>query len=197
MTRSTGRPLLSLKSSSRHAAAWGRISSFGYHLNGTLTSSASKPRARSSRTSWRTCTSAPPCTNGTWASQTRTVLTLGGMTEVDHVAILHDVLLPFEPQLAVIAARGDRAAREQVFVAHHLGADESTGNIGVNLARGDDRRCVARNRPRPVLILTDGEERDVAEQVIAGANHAIEARLVQSEIGHEGRRIIRFELRDL
>ena len=24
-----------------HAAAWGRISSFGYHLNGTLTSSAS------------------------------------------------------------------------------------------------------------------------------------------------------------
>ena len=41
--RSIGRPLLSLRSSRRQAAACGRISSFGYHLKGTLTSSASIP----------------------------------------------------------------------------------------------------------------------------------------------------------
>ena len=49
MIRSIGRPLLSLRSSSRHAAACGRISSFGYHLNGSDTRSVAMPRARSSR----------------------------------------------------------------------------------------------------------------------------------------------------
>ena len=42
ITRSIGSPLLSLRSISRHAAACARISPFGYHLNGMLTSSASK-----------------------------------------------------------------------------------------------------------------------------------------------------------
>ena len=39
MARSMRVPLLSLRSRNRHAAACARISSFGYHLNGTLTSS--------------------------------------------------------------------------------------------------------------------------------------------------------------
>ena len=45
MTRSIGRPLLSLRSSRRQAAACGRISSFGYHLNGSATRSTAYPRA--------------------------------------------------------------------------------------------------------------------------------------------------------
>ncbi len=39
IARSMRIPLLSLRSRNRHAAAWVRISSFGYHLKGTLTSS--------------------------------------------------------------------------------------------------------------------------------------------------------------
>ena len=42
------------------------------------------------------------------------------VAEVDHVAVEDDVLLAFEPQLAVIAAGRERPAREQVFVAARL-----------------------------------------------------------------------------
>ena len=76
ITRSIGRPLLSVRSSSPQAAACGRISCFGYHLNGSDTRSASKPRARSSSTSCLTSSSAPPLTRGTWVSQTSTVRTV-------------------------------------------------------------------------------------------------------------------------
>src|SRR6185295_9231573 len=111
ITRSIGRPLLSLRSSSRHALACARISDFGYHLNGTLTSSASWPCTRSSATSSLTCDSAPPRTKGTCASQTRTVLAMGqsasgGVTKIDDVAVDDDVLLAFEAELSVFAASG-------------------------------------------------------------------------------------------
>src|SRR5262245_46419377 len=104
------RPLLSLRSSSRQAAACARISDFGYHLNGTLTSSASYPDARSCPTSSRTWYSAPPRTNGTWASQTRIVrktarMLSRGVTERDYVAVLHRIVLPLQSELAMVAAR--------------------------------------------------------------------------------------------
>ena len=182
ITRSIGRPLLSLRSSSRQAAACARISCFGYHLNGTLTSSASCPCARSWRTSSRTWNSAPPCTNGTCASQTshRIVRIIYrriyhvACRNVDHVAVGDEVLLAFEPQLAVIAAGGERAAREQPIARHDLGADEPALDVGVNRAGGFLRRRVARNRPRAAFVLADREERDVAEQLVRRANHAIE-----------------------
>ena len=50
---------------------------------------------------------------------------LGRVTEVDDIAVLHDVFLPFEPQLAVFATRGKRAPCQQVLVAHHFGPDET------------------------------------------------------------------------
>src|ERR1035437_2815183 len=65
-------PSASDTSRSRHASADVRISARGYHLNGRRTSSASCPKAASSRTrpsAWR---SAPPDVNGTCAVQTRT-----------------------------------------------------------------------------------------------------------------------------
>src|SRR5438093_163905 len=36
-----------------------------------------------------------------------------GKAEVDNVAVLHDVVLAFEPDLTAIAARGHRAARDK------------------------------------------------------------------------------------
>ena len=55
----------------------------------------------------------------------------------------------------------------------------------------------ARNRPRAAFVFADGEERDVAEQVVAGADDAIEPRFAQAEIVEKCPRIRRFELRDL
>src|SRR6185295_11038240 len=104
---------------------------------------------------------------------TRFVILLSGEAEVDDVAVLDDVLLALEPHLAVLLARGHRAARHQVIVADDLGTDEAALDVAVDLAGGELRRRIARDRPGAALVLADGEERDVAEQVVAGADHAI------------------------
>ena len=49
----------------------------------------------------------------------------GGVTEVDHVSVEDDVLLAFQPQLAVIATGGERLACQQVLVANDFRPDES------------------------------------------------------------------------
>src|SRR6266480_4090980 len=120
-----------------------------------------------------------------------------GKSEVDDVSVLDHVLLAFEADLAVIAARGHGAARDQMIVPDDLCADESPRDVAVNLAGGQLRRRPARNRPGAALVLADREKRDVAEQIVAGANHAVESRLLQPEIGQERRRVRRIKLRDL
>src|SRR5713226_4422609 len=108
---------------------------------------------------------------------------LGGESEVDDVAVLDRVLLAFETDLTVIAAGGHRAAGNQMVVGDDLRADEPARDVAVNLPGGELRLRVARNRPGTALVLADGEERDVAEQIVAGADHAIEPRLVEAQIG--------------
>ena len=67
------------------------------------------------------------------------------MTEIDDVAVEHDVLLAFETQLAVVAARRERSAREQVLVTDDFGANEPALNVGVDLPGGVLRGGLARN----------------------------------------------------
>ena len=62
------------------------------------------------------------------------------MPEVDHIAIEDDVLLAFEAKLAMVTARRQRAAVEQVLVADNLGADEPAGDVAVDLAGREYRR---------------------------------------------------------
>src|SRR5262245_50466280 len=96
------------------------------------------------------------------------------MPEVNHVSVEDDVLLAFEPQLGVVAAAGDRAAREQVLVAADLRADEAALDVSVDLAGGVLRVGSAGDRPGAVFVLADREERNVPEQVVARADDAIE-----------------------
>ena len=119
-----------------------------------------------------------------------------GEAEVDDVAVLNDVLLALEPHFAVIAADGHRAACDQGVVADDFRTDEATGDVAVDFTGRQLRRRVARDRPGAALVLADSEERDVAEQIVAGANHAIEARRAQSEIGQKHLGVGRLELRD-
>ena len=70
---------------------------------------------------------------------------LGGETEVDDVRVLDDVLLAFEPDLAVIAAGGHRTPPGQGVIGDHLGADEATLDVAVNLAGGELCRRTARD----------------------------------------------------
>ncbi len=80
---------------------------------------------------------------------------------------------------------------------HDFGADEAALNVGVDRAGRLLRARVARNRPRAAFIFTDREERHVAQQVVGGANHAIEPGLRQAQIGHERGRVGGLQLGDL
>src|SRR4051794_21831592 len=105
-------------------------------------------------------------------------MAIGGlrrMPEIDHVAVLNDVVLPLEAQLGVIAARGEGAPRQQVLVANPLRPDEPARDIAVDFPRREHGGRVAWNGPGAVLVLADGEKRDVAEKIVAGANHSIES----------------------
>src|SRR5205809_527522 len=65
------------------------------------------------------------------------------------------------------------------------------------LACGGLRRRAAGDRPGAAFVLANCEEGNITEQVVAGADHAVEARLFQTEIGEKRRRIGGVELSDL
>src|SRR2546422_11070919 len=114
-----------------------------------------------------------------------TSFALCGEAEVDNVAVADDVVFAFEPDLTVIAARGHRAARDQTVVADHFRANEPPRDVAVNLAGGGLCRRVARNRPRAALVFADREERNIPEELVAGADDAVEARFLQVQIGQK------------
>ena len=89
------------------------------------------------------------------------------------------------------------AARDERVVADHLGADEPARDVAVDLAGGVERDRAAADRPGPAFVFADREERHVAEQVVAGADHAIEPRFREPEILQERLGVGRFERGDL
>ena len=81
-------------------------------------------------------------------------------------------------------------------VADDLGADEAARDVAVDLAGGVELRWrAAADRPGAAFVLADGEERNVAEQIVAGADHAIEARLGEAQVSEKRRGIGGLELR--
>src|SRR5438094_10179690 len=71
-----------------------------------------------------------------------------GEAEVDNVAVLHDVVIAFEPDLTAIAASGHRAARDQRIVADHFRANEAPRDVAVNTAGGEMSGNVPRKSTR-------------------------------------------------
>ena len=118
-------------------------------------------------------------------------------SEIDDVAILNDVLFALQSNFAVFATRRHGSAFDQPIEGHDLGADETARDVAVDLASRELCHRAPRNGPRAALVLADGEERNVTQQIVAGANDAVEPRLVETEICEESRRVGGFELRNL
>src|SRR5688572_27352432 len=102
--------------------------------------------------------------------------------EVDHVAVAHDVFLALEAQLprllgALLAAGGD-----VVVIRRDLGADEAALEIGVDHAGGLRRGGAGRYGPGAHLLRPGGEIGLQPEQVIGGADDAVQARLVHPHV---------------
>src|SRR5262249_26379083 len=103
--------------------------------------------------------------------------------EVHDVTVGDDVFLALETQLARIAGAGFTPERGIVVEADGLGTNKTTFEIGVDDAGGLRGARPARDRPGARLFRPGGEEGHELEQRVAGADEAIEARLLEPDGG--------------
>ena len=106
--------------------------------------------------------------------------------------------MPSSRSWPVRAQVGERAlGGHELVVAVDLGADEAPRDVGVDGAGGVLGAGAGRDRPRAHLVLAHREERDQAEQRVAVAQHAVDRRLGQPEVGQERLLLLARELGDL
>ena len=113
-----------------------------------------------------------------------------------HVAILHDVVLAFQPELARIARARFAVAGNIIVIGNGFGADETMLEIGVDHASALRRFRSPRHRPGACFFRADREESDETQKIVTRADQAIEARLLQSHGGEEFGAFFRRKLRD-
>src|SRR5205823_594569 len=71
-----------------------------------------------------------------------------------------------------------------------------TRNVGMDGSRGVLSSGAARDRPGAHLILAHREEREQPQERIAVAEHALDGRLAEPEVGEEGHLLLARQLRD-
>src|SRR5687767_14090829 len=91
----------------------------------------------------------------------------GREPEVDDIAVLNDVLLAFEADLAVIPACRHRPTSDQRIVCDHFCPDEPSLDVRMNFAGRDLGTGAARDGPGAAFILPHCEEGHVSKQVVA------------------------------
>src|SRR5262249_28788112 len=101
--------------------------------------------------------------------------------EVYAVSVLDHVLLPLDAQLSRFAALGLTLERDEIFPAHHFGADEAALDVGVNLAGRTRRQRSARHRPGAAFVLAIGEHGDEIDELECGVQKAGPCRLPEPE----------------
>ena len=103
------------------------------------------------------------------------------MAEGNHVAVGDQVLLALETQLAVVAARGERAAREQAIAGDDFGADEPFLDVAVDFACGGGGGRPFADRPGAGLQLSRCDVGDESEKGERFFDEAVQSRFFQAE----------------
>src|SRR5262249_17291632 len=119
---------------------------------------------------------------------------LGVEAEMHDVAVLHYVPASFDARLARFTALRLAAVMQKVLPANDLGFDEAAFKVGVDDAGCPRRGPTIGNRPCAALFLTRGEISDEPEQLVAGADHLVQAGLAQPCASQEVRAIGGVEL---
>src|SRR5512141_2478535 len=96
--------------------------------------------------------------------------------DVQHVAVLDDVGLAFEPLLAMLRDLGVRAELDEVAPVDDLTANEAPGDVRVDRAGRVERGLAVAQRPRARVLLPRREERDQVERLRETAGDLVERR---------------------
>src|SRR5262245_45877035 len=95
--------------------------------------------------------------------------------EMHHVAVGDDIFLAFEPELAGVAGTGFAVQRDVVGIGDGFGPDKTLLEIGMDDAGRRRRLGAAVNGPGAGFLRADGKIGDEVEQLVAGADQAVEA----------------------
>src|SRR5207248_1679572 len=137
----------------------------------------------------------PPSVLGSSLTASGTPSALDVEADVEDVAVLDDVRLPFQALLAGARSLGVAAGRDEIVPAHDLAADEAARDVGMNRLRRVDRGFPASERPGPRLLLAGREERDQVERLDQPAHNLAErgfaaaaelGRLLVGQVGELG-----------
>ena len=150
-------PSASVRSSSRQRNACVRTRAPGYHLNGTVTLSASWPRTRSSSTRASLKISAPPRANGTWGLTTaiRIVALVLRVAKHRHLCLEPvDLLLQVVDQAKRSSVERALVVRKRLDVpTHRLPQNRLDGRSDPAAhARTQSQRPVCRNGPEALRL---------------------------------------------
>src|SRR5215813_14422359 len=117
-------------------------------------------------------------------------------SEVDDIALLDNVVLALEAHLPGILRARFAFARKVVGERDHLGTDESPLEVGM-----DDGGRLRRSRPDAHgpgahLLGPRSKEGLEPEQTVSRADHPVESRFLETELGEELGTLALIELRD-
>src|SRR5436305_4810288 len=139
------------------------------------------PRQEMSRKRSRFCSatkpaiSLEPCSPSTPAARLEAGAS-GGKSEMHDVTVGDDIVAAFEAEFAGLARAGFSPESDVIVVGDGLGADEALFEIGVDHARCLRRARALLDRPGTGLFRSGGEIGDEMQEIVAGADDAIQSR---------------------
>ena len=103
-----------------------------------------------------------------------------------HIPVLHHIFLAFHAHFTGFFGFGFAAERHKVVVGNDLGADKAAFEVGVDDAGSLWGSVAFVDGPGADFLDAGGEVGLQAQEVVAGADEAVEARLFEAEVGEEG-----------
>ena len=117
--------------------------------------------------------------------------------EVDHIAVLHRIVLTLKTPLAGVLGPLLAAVGHKVFEANDLGPNEAALKIGMDTPAAASGAVAGLRTVQARTSFSPAVKKVSKSQAVAAADHAIQPRLLEPQISEERFRIFVIKLRDL
>ncbi len=97
------------------------------------------------------------------------------------IPVLHLVVPPFQPHLAHLFRAGLALAGDEIVIGDGFRRNETAFEIGMDDTGCLRRGCTDADRPGAGFFRADGEEGDLVQQLVTGANDLRQAGFLQPE----------------
>src|SRR5437763_5840369 len=115
-------------------------------------------------------------TNGKWQMANNSLSTSAESnieSDMNHIPVVHNVVLPFQSEFALLAATSFAAELGEVFESSNFSSYEPALDVRVNHSSRLVRGGPALDRPGAAFVFARRQEADQVEQRICGANESV------------------------